>query len=253
MKSILVSDAILTKLHQNFKFFSNASEINLKKIEFTKHSKIPFFAAAIEKKILNKNFNDFKKTKKTIEKKYYENIFQIKPKQFSLSEKENIGFLTVCSCIGWYSKSMNQAKEILKEEVLNNQISSDIAKIGEVVAIIIFMFRNNSSDDVVKKYILENYEINLSLCEKEKINVKDNLLNKVIASVCGVINTSKFEEAIEETFKKYKVDSTIFLTGVFAQAYFQKIPPYLIKRTFKIFPKHLKDLAGMLENSIYNN
>lgn len=149
------------------------------------------------------------------------------------------------SSVGWLANNLNEVDIYarLTAEVTHN--SEEGIKGAQAIASAIFLARNGSKKDIIKKYLEKEYgyDLSKSLEEYKKVDImkRDALCNSaVLQSMAAFLESESFEDAVIKAVSIGGDTDTIgAITGSIAEAYYG-IDEKIKENTLSYLPEDLK-------------
>ncbi len=154
-------------------------------------------------------------------------------------------------CCGIVGKNIDEVKKISKivTEVSHNH--EEAIKAAEAVSIAVFLAKNGSSKEEIKKYIIDNYyDLNFTLEEKRaSYGSSLSCQDSVPQAFLSFFDSKNYEDAIRNAISiGGDSDTVAAIAGVIAGEYYG-IPLKFIKKAQKFFDfRYDEDLIAVMKN-----
>ena len=157
------------------------------------------------------------------------------------------------SSIGFYYNSIDEVLEKAKQsaEVTHNHWEG--IKGAQATALAIFLARTGNSKNRIKMEIENrfNYNLNRTLEEIEKnYHFNETCQGSVPEAIIAFLESDSYESAIRNAiWLKGDADTQACIAGGIAEAYYKKIPQYLIDKAFEIVPREFLKIIYQYQQS----
>lgn len=148
--------------------------------------------------------------------------------------------------------AFNSLEEVLREAEKSAAVTHNHPegiKGAKVVAAAIFLARGGESKGKIKEYIEKNFDYNLrqSLDEiRPYYSFDETCQGSVPQSVIAFLESKSYEDAVRKAISIGGDSDTIAcITGGIAQAYYKKIPEYIIKKVREILDAELLNIVDL--------
>lgn len=150
------------------------------------------------------------------------------------------------SVIGWYAKSIDEIKELVDKAISPTHDTLEARQGAEVVAISIFLMKNNRSKDELKNYLDYTYDYYLDqrlVLLRNYYDYTNDTKETVRPAIIAFLESTSFEDALRNAVSLGGDSDTIAnITGAIAGAYYKDIPSSLIKRAQEYLPQDFIEL-----------
>lgn len=200
--------------------------------------------------ILKSYYKKFPDREPTIYGKDYVNWILSNPSDFKKSWS-NSGAMR-SSVIGWYSNSLEEIKDLVDKAISPTHDTLE-AKLGaEVVAICVFMMKNNRSKEELKKYIDYTYDYYLDqrlALLRNSYEFTNDTKETVRPAIIAFLESTSFEDALRNAISLGgDCDTIATITCSIAEAYYKDIPDSLLNKAKSYLPKEFVELLDELKN-----
>jgi len=148
-------------------------------------------------------------------------------------------------------KVLEEAK--LSAEPTHNHLEG--VKGAQVVASVIFLARNNHGKEEIKKYVENNfgYDLSKSLNDiRENYTFDETCQGTVPQAITAFLESDDYEDAVRKAISIGGDSDTIAcIVGGIAQAYYKKIPQFIVEETKERLPLELLEIVNKFCNN-YN-
>ena len=202
-------------------------------------------------KILKSYYEKFPDREPTIYGKDYVNWISSNTSDFKKSWT-NSGAVR-SSVIGWYSNSLEEIKDLVDKAISPTHNTLE-AKLGaEVVAICVFMMKNNRSKEELKKYIDYTYDYYLDqklVLLRNSYEFTNDTKETVRPAIIAFLESTSFEDALRNAVSLGgDCDTIATITCAIAEAYYKDIPDSLLSKAKAYLPKEFVELLNELKNA----
>lgn len=156
------------------------------------------------------------------------------------------------SVIGWYANSLEEIKDLVDKSISPTHDTLE-AKLGaEVVAICVFMMRNNRSKDELKNYIDYTYDYYLDqklVLLRNSYEFTNDTKETVRPAIIAFLESTSFEDALRNAVSLGgDCDTIANITCSIAEAYYKDIPSSIVDKAKSYLPKEFVELLDELKN-----
>lgn len=200
--------------------------------------------------ILKDYYQRYPDKEPTIYGKDYVNWISSNPSDFKKSSS-NSGAMRA-SVIGWYSNSLEQIKDLVDKAISPTHDSFE-AKLGaEVVAICVFMMKNNRSKEELKNYIDYTYDYYLDqklVLLRNSYEFTNDTKETVRPAIIAFLESTSFEDALRNAVSLGgDCDTIANITCSIAEAYYKDIPNSIVEKAKAYLPEEFVELLKELKN-----
>ena len=161
------------------------------------------------------------------------------------------------SVIGWYAKDIEELKELVYKAIMPTHNEEGAIKASEIVAISIFLFKNNYTKDAVLNYIESNYNYDLH----ENINSYKNYYTytsdakeTVRPALIAFFNSTDYEDSIRNAVSfGGDTDTITTINSSIAEAYYKLIPKDILEKAIKYLPNEFINILNDFKKYINKN
>jgi ADP-ribosylglycohydrolase len=147
------------------------------------------------------------------------------------------------SPVGWAYNSIDEVLEQAKKSAGVTHDHPEGIKGAQAVASAIFMARTGKNKDEIKHYIIETFDYDLERKIKDirqNYGFDESCQGSVPEAIIAFLESNNFEEAIRLAISIGGDSDTIAcITGGIAEAFYNKIPKYIIDNVLKVLPNEL--------------
>lgn len=188
--------------------------------------------------ILKSYYNRFPDKVPTIYGKDYVNWILSNPKEFKKSSSN--GGAMRSSVIGWYSKSIEEIKELVEKGISPTHDTYE-AKLGaEVVALSVFFMKNGRSKEELKNYLDYTYDYYLDQrleLLRNAYEYTNDTKETVRPAIIAFLQSTSFEDALRNAVSLGGDSDTIAnITCSIAEAYYKDIPNSILEKAKSYLP-----------------
>ena len=159
--------------------------------------------------------------------------------------------------IGWYAKDIEELKELVYKAIMPTHNEEGAIKASEIVAISIFLFKNNYTKDAVLNYIESNYNYDLH----ENINSYKNYYTytsdakeTVRPALIAFFNSTDYEDSIRNAVSfGGDTDTITTINSSIAEAYYKLIPKDILEKAIKYLPNEFINILNDFKKYINKN
>ena len=151
----------------------------------------------------------------------------------------------------------NTIEEILKQAKMSAEVTHNHPegiKGAQATAVAIFLARQGNSKDEIKKYIEENFYYNFDRTIagiRPEYYFNESCQGTVPEAIIAFLESTDFESAIRLAVSLGGDSDTIAcITGGIAQAFYKKIPDYIVENTFTRLPDDILEIIVKFNNFI---
>jgi len=203
--------------------------------------------------ILKKYYDKFPDRDSTIYGKDYVNWILSDCNDFKKSWS-NSGAMRA-SVIGWFAKSLDEIKDLVEKGISPTHDTIE-AKLGaEVVAICVFMMKNNRSKEELKNYIDYTYDYYLDqklVLLRNSYEFTNDAKETVRPALIAFLESTSFEDALRNAVSLGGDSDTIAnITCSIAGAYYKDIPNFLIDKARGYLPKEFVELIEEFKTKVF--
>lgn len=200
--------------------------------------------------ILKKYYIKYPDREPTIYGKDYVNWISSNSGEFKKSWS-NSGAMRA-SVIGWYCNTLDEIKDFVDKAISPTHDTVE-AKLGaEVVAICVFMMKNNRSKEELKNYIDYTYDYYLDqklALLRNSYEFTNDTKETVRPAIIAFLESTSFEDALRNAVSLGgDCDTIACITCSIAEAYYKDIPNYLVDKAKAYLPKEFVGLLTELKN-----
>lgn len=157
------------------------------------------------------------------------------------------------SVIGWYSKNLDEIKDLVDKGISPTHNTLE-AKLGaEVVAICVFMMKNNRSKEELKNYIDYTYDYYLDqklALLRNHYEFTNDTKETVRPAIIAFLESNSFEDALRNAISLGgDCDTIANITCSIAEAYYKDIPNFIVDKAKSYLPKEFVELLDELKNA----
>lgn len=201
--------------------------------------------------VLKSYYEKYPDREPTIYGKDYVNWILSNPNDFK-SSSSNSGAMRA-SVIGWYSNSLEEIKDLVDKAISPTHNSFE-AKLGaEVVAICVFMMKNNRSKEELKNYIDYTYDYYLDqklVLLRNSYEFTNDTKETVRPAIIAFLESTSFEDALRNAVSLGgDCDTIANITCSIAEAYYKDIPNSILDKAKSYLPKEFVELLNELKNA----
>ena len=155
------------------------------------------------------------------------------------------------SVIGWYSKDLEEIKELVDKAISPTHDTLE-AKLGaEVVAICVFMMKNNRSKEELKNYIDYTYDYYLDqklVLLRNSYEFTNDTKETVRPAIIAFLESNSFEDALRNAVSLGgDCDTIANITCSIAEAYYKDIPISIVNKAKSYLPQEFINLIDELK------
>ena len=158
------------------------------------------------------------------------------------------------SVIGWYAKDIEELKKLVYTAIMPTHNEEGAIKASEIVAISIFLFKNNYTKDAVLNYIESNYNYDLH----ENINSYKNYYTytsdakeTVRPALIAFFNSTDYEDSIRNAVSfGGDTDTITTINSSIAEAYYKEIPKNILEKAIKYLPREFINILNEFKKYI---
>jgi ADP-ribosylglycohydrolase len=188
----------------------------------------------------------------TIYGKDYVNWILSNPTTFKKS-LSNSGAMRA-SVIGWYSKSIDELKMLIERGISPTHDTFE-AKLGaEVVAICVFLMKNNRSKEELKNYLDYTYDYYLDQrldLLRNSYEYTNDTKETVRPAIIAFLESTSFEDALRNAVSLGgDCDTIANITCSIAEAYYKDIPNELVDKAKSYLPNEFVELLKELKETL---
>jgi len=152
------------------------------------------------------------------------------------------------SPVGWYADTLGEAMSEAQESAEVTHNHPEGIKGAQAAAVAVFMARNGRSKDEIKSFITENFQYNLDRKIDDirpNYEFNESCQGTVPEAIIAFLESTDFENAIRLAVSIGGDSDTIAcITGGIAEAYYKKIPSYIVENVLKILPEELINVVA---------
>jgi ADP-ribosylglycohydrolase len=157
------------------------------------------------------------------------------------------------SVIGWYGKTLEEIKDLIEKAISPTHDTLE-AKLGaEVVAICVFMMKNNRSKEELKKYIDYTYDYYLDqklVLLRNSYEFTNDTKETVRPAIIAFLESTSFEDALRNAVSLGgDCDTIANITCSIAEAYYKDIPNSIVDKAKSYLPDEFVELLNELKNA----
>ena len=157
------------------------------------------------------------------------------------------------SVIGWYSSSLEEIKDLVDKAISPTHDTLE-AKLGaEVVAICVFMMKNDRSKEELKNYIDYTYDYYLDqklALLRNSYEFTNDTKETVRPAIIAFLESTSFEDALRNAVSLGgDCDTIANITCSIAEAYYKDIPNSILNKAKSYLPKEFVELLNELKNT----
>jgi len=161
------------------------------------------------------------------------------------------------SVIGWYATNIEELKNLVQNAIMPTHNEKDAIIASEIVAVSVFLFRNNYSKNDVLSYIENNYNYNLNEnIDEYRKNYKytSNAKETVKPALVAFFNSMSFEDSIRNAVSfGGDTDTITTINSSIAEAYYKEIPEDILEKAKKYLPSKFIILLNEFNNICEKN
>jgi len=158
------------------------------------------------------------------------------------------------SPVGWYGKDLEQVLSEAKKSAEVTHNHPEGIKGAQAVAAAVYLARNNSSKEEIKKTIMDNfnYDLNRKLDDiRPGYEFDVSCQGSVPEAIIAFLESNDFEEAIRLAISIGGDSDTIAcITGGIAEAFYKEIPELIIVEVLKRLDKKLITIIEAFSRSV---
>lgn len=156
------------------------------------------------------------------------------------------------SVIGWYANSLEEIKDLVDKAISPTHNTLE-AKLGaEVVAICVFLMRNNRTKEELKNYLDYTYDYYLDqklVLLRNSYEYTNDTKETVRPAIIAFLESTSFEDALRNAVSLGgDCDTIANITCSIAEAYYKNIPNFLVDKARSYLPVEFVELLNELKN-----
>lgn len=160
------------------------------------------------------------------------------------------------SACGWFFDTLEETERVAGISAAITHNHPEGIKGAQATAACIWMARNGSSKDEIKKYITETYGYDLDRTYEylnRTYGWDSSCQGTVPEAIIAFLESTDFEDAIRKAVSMGGDSDTLAcITGGMAEAYYKEIPDEILKTVWSILPEEFKETIGIFaEKSEY--
>ena len=154
--------------------------------------------------------------------------------------------------IGWFASSLDEIKDLVDKAISPTHDTYE-AKLGsEVVAICVFMMKNNRSKEELKNYIDYTYDYYLDqklVLLRNSYEFTNDTKETVRPAIIAFLESTSFEDALRNAVSLGgDCDTIASITCSIAEAYYKDIPNSILDKARSYLPNEFVLLLDELKN-----
>lgn len=156
------------------------------------------------------------------------------------------------SAIGWYCNSIEEIKDLVDKAISPTHNTFEARSGAEVVAICVFMMRNNRSKEELKNYIDYTYDYYLDqklALLRNSYEFTNDTKETVRPAIIAFLESTSFEDALRNAVSLGgDCDTIANITCSIAEAYYKDIPSSIVEKAKSYLPVEFVELLNELKN-----
>ena len=156
------------------------------------------------------------------------------------------------SVIGWYSSSLDELKDLVYKSISPTHNTIEAISGAEVVAIAVFMMKNNRSKEELKNYLDYTYDYYLDqrlALLRNSYEFTNDTKETVRPAIIAFLESTSFEDALRNAVSiGGDCDTIANITCSIAEAYYKDIPDSIVEKAQAYLPKEFVGLLKELKN-----
>jgi len=156
------------------------------------------------------------------------------------------------SVIGWYSNSLEEIKDLVDKAISPTHDTLEAKHGAEVVAISVFMMKNNRSKEELKNYLDYTYDYYLDqklVLLRNSYEFTNDTKETVRPAIIAFLESTSFEDALRNAVSLGGAWDTIAnITCSIAEAYYKDIPNSIVEKAKSYLPEEFVELLKELKN-----
>lgn len=157
------------------------------------------------------------------------------------------------SVIGWFANTLEEIKDLVEKGISPTHNTLE-AKLGaEVVAICVFMMKNNRSKEELKNYIDYTYDYYLDqklALLRNSYEFTNDTKETVRPAIIAFLESTSFEDALRNAVSLGgDCDTIANITCSIAEAYYKDIPSSIVDKAKSYLPNEFVELLNELKNA----
>ena len=158
------------------------------------------------------------------------------------------------SVIGWYATDIEELKNLVYKAIMPTHDEEGAIKASEIVAISIFLFKNNYAKDDVLKYIENNYNYDLHEdidSYKKYYTYTSDAKETVRPALIAFFNSNSYEDSIRNAVSfGGDTDTITTINSSIAEAYYKEIPKDILENAMKYLSSEFIKLLNEFKNIV---
>ena len=156
------------------------------------------------------------------------------------------------SVIGWYGNSLEEIKDLVDKAISPTHDTLEARLGAEVVAISVFMMKNNRSKEELKNYIDYTYDYYLDqklVLLRNSYEFTNDTKETVRPAIIAFLESTSFEDALRNAVSLGgDCDTIANITCSIAEAYYKDIPNSIVEKAKSYLPEEFVVLLEELKN-----
>jgi len=156
------------------------------------------------------------------------------------------------SVIGWYSNSLEEIKDLVDKAISPTHDTLEAKHGAEVVAISVFMMKNNRSKEELKNYLDYTYDYYLDqklVLLRNSYEFTNDTKETVRPAIIAFLESTSFEDALRNAVSLGgDCDTIANITCSIAEAYYKDIPNSIVEKAKSYLPEEFVELLKELKN-----
>ena len=157
------------------------------------------------------------------------------------------------SVIGWYGNSLDEIKDLVNKAISPTNDTLEARLGAEVVAICVFMMKNNRSKEELKNYIDYTYDYYLDqklVLLRNSYEFTNDTKETVRTAIIAFLESSSLEDALRNAVSLGgDCDTIANITCSIAEAYYKDIPNSILDKARSYLPDEFVGLLNELKNA----
>lgn len=155
--------------------------------------------------------------------------------------------------IGWYCNSLSEIRDLVNKAISPTHNTLEARLGSEVVAICVFMMKNNRSKEELKKYIDYTYDYYLDqklVLLRNSYEFTNDTKETVRPAIIAFLESTSFEDALRNAVSLGgDCDTIASITCSIAEAYYKDIPNSILDKSKGYLPKEFVELLNEFKNA----
>lgn len=144
------------------------------------------------------------------------------------------------SVIGWYAADIEELKSLVYKAIMPTHDEEGAIKTSEIVAVSIFLLKNNYTKEQLLEYIEKEYDYDLHEemdSYRRKYTYTSDAKETVRPALISFFNSKSFEDSIRNAVSfGGDTDTITTINSSIAEAYYKEVPKDILNNAIKYLP-----------------